>query len=177
MNLIERIRLERAVQSYSWWLDLRGASGRRRRGMRRELRANLFEATSGTSAREAVRRLGSLRVMAAEAVPVERARPRWNSGLQVAVAALMTTLLVEVLAALAWLDGAMTAAPERAVTGPMTLFPGSSLAYEPEGAGFSLLFEPGWLCLAVGLVAFVGVARPWRVVRARTRKDRGPVPA
>lgn len=28
MNLIERIRLERAVQTYSWWLDLRGAPGR-----------------------------------------------------------------------------------------------------------------------------------------------------
>jgi hypothetical protein len=74
------------------------------------------------------------------------------------------SLLAEGLAALSWLDGAMAATPETPVTGALTFFPGSSLTYSPSESGFSLSFSLGWLCLAVGLIAFVLAARPWRLL-------------
>lgn len=169
MNLLDRIRIERAVQSYDLWLDLRGASMRRRRGLRRELRANLAEATADVGSRTAVDRLGSTRSMAVVAVPSRRGVPRWSVGGTAAVVALALTLLAQVLAALAWLDGVLDAAGGQAVTGALTFFPGSTLEYTPMGDGFGLALGVGWLPWALGLLVFVLVARPWRLLaRAET---------
>ena len=46
MSLIDRFRRENAVQQYDFWLDLRAVPMRRRRELRRELRANLTEASA-----------------------------------------------------------------------------------------------------------------------------------
>lgn len=62
----------------------------------------------------------------------------------------------------------MAAAPAARVTGSLTLFPGSTVEYTPEATGFTLLFAPGWACLAAGLLVFVAVARPWRVLTGRS---------
>lgn len=174
MNVLGHLRIERAVQSYDFWLDLRGAAGSRRRELRRELRANLREAAGRRGATAAVRALGGARQMAAEAVPENRTMPRWTAGLQAGAAALLAVLLVELLAALAWLDGAMAATEDGRVQGALTLFPGSSLTYEPQGQGFSLLMAPGWACLVVGVLALLLVARPWRLLTARPRRRPGP---
>lgn len=172
MNLLDRARIEWAVQSYGQWLDLRGASGRRRRALRRELRANLLDAAHDTSAAEAVLALGSRRQMAAEAVPPDATRPRWYAAANWALLALGVVLLVGVLCGLAWMDGAMAADKSRAANGAITLFPGSDLAYEPRpGGGFSMSMAFGWLPLAAGLVVFVVVARPWRLVTGRRARD------
>jgi hypothetical protein len=175
VNLLERARIEAAVLSYDFWLESRGTAGRRRRGLRRELRANLLDAAERTGARAAVHNLGSTRRMAAESVCEDRRRPRWNLGLQAAVSALMLTLLVEFLTALAWVDGATAARPDHQVNGSIALFPGSSMQYTPPGV--NMMFGPGWLCLAIGLFALVTVARPWRVLTGRTRDRRDPLVA
>lgn len=168
MNVLDRARIEWAVQSYGQWLDLRGASGKRRRALRRELRANLQDAASDSSAAEAVLALGSRRRMAAEAVPTDATRPHWYAGASWGLIALGLVLFVEGLCGLAWMDGVRAADETQAASGSITLFPASSLEYAPlADGGFSMSFAFGWLCLAVGLLGFVAVARPWRLVTGR----------
>lgn len=164
MTVRDRVRIERAVLSYDWWLDLRGAPRRRRRELRTELRSNLRDATAHVGSRAAVAGLGSTRRMAAEAVPEDRTRPRWTAGLQAGCTALALTLLVALLSGLAWADGAMSAAPDATVRGSVTLLPGSSMEYSPVGDGVAVSTGVGWLPLAVGVVVFVAVARPWRAL-------------
>ena len=164
MNVLDRIRIERAVLSYDFWLDLRGTPWRRRRDLRQELRANLRDAAarSGTSA--AVAALGSTRQMAAEAQVLDPARPHWTAGVHSGFVALMVTLLASLIAATAWADGVLSADPAEPVSGSVTLLPGSSLQYTPAGDGFALSYSTGWAPVAVGLVVFVLVARPWRAL-------------
>jgi hypothetical protein len=167
MTVLDRVRIERAVLSYDWWLDLRGASWRRRRDLRAELRSNLREATARSGSTAAVTALGSTRRMAAEAAPVDATRPRWTAGLQSGFAALALTLLVAFVAGLAWADGVMDADPDAPVRGSVTLLPGSSMEYAPLADGFSVSTSVGWLPVAVGLVVLVVVARPWRALAGR----------
>lgn len=167
MNVLDRARIVGATLSYDLWLDFAGVPGRRRRDLRRELRANLGDATALVGSRNAVRGLGSTREMAAAASAPDPTRPRWTVGFTVGMSLLGLSLLAEGLAALSWLDGAMAATPESPVTGAMTFFPGSSLTYSPSASGFSLSINFGWVCLAVGLIAFVLAARPWRLFAHR----------
>jgi hypothetical protein len=168
MNVLDRIRIERAVLAYDWWLDLRGTPWRRRRDLRRELRANLRDAAAHTGSQRAVASLGSTRQMAADSSVDDPTRPRWTVGVYSGLTALMLTLLGALLAGLAWADGVMSADPSQPVRGSVTLLPGSSMEYAPIGDGFAVSAGVGWLPLAVGLLAFVVVARPWRAVRRGT---------
>lgn len=172
MNVADRMRVERTVLSYDWWLDLRGASGRRRRELRRELRSNLRDASRDVGAGAAVRSLGSTRDMAAEALPPDRTRPRWSSGLQAGLAGLTATLLLQLLAAVAWVGGARAADPDGRVVGSLPLSPGSAVEYTPVDSGVSMFVAPGWSALVVGLLVLVAVARPWRLARGRARSGR-----
>ena len=165
MNALDRVRIERAVLSYDWWLDLRGTPWRRRRDLRSELRANLRDAAAHTGAPGAVRALGSTRQMAADASAEDPTRPRWAVGVYSGVTALLLTLLVALFAALAWADGVMSADPTKPVRGSVTLLPGSSMEYAPLGDGFAVSSSVGWLPVAIGLLVFVLVARPWRALR------------
>jgi len=169
MNVLDRARLETAVQRYDWWLALRGAPGRRRRELRRELRANLADAAAAAGSRTAVRALGSTRTMAAEALPEDRTGVRWSAGLSAGAAAVGVVLLVEFWTALGWLDGAGAAVAGRAgrAEGSLSLFPGSRLEYVEDASGLSLSFQPGWLALLAGLLVLLAVARPWRALRGR----------
>jgi hypothetical protein len=167
MNVRDRVRVERAVLSYDWWLDLRGTPWRWRRELRAELRSNLREATARIGSKAAVAALGSTRQMAADATTEDATRPRWTAGLQSAVAALAVTLFAAFLAALAWSDGVLSAEPGRPVSGSVTLLPGSSMEYAPLGDGFAVSYGVGWLPVAVALLVFVLVARPWRALSGR----------
>ena len=167
MNILDHARIVGATLSYDLWLDLAGVPGRRRRDLRRELRANLGAATALVGSRDAVRGLGSTREMAEAAGIADPTRPRWTVGFTVGISLLGLSLLAEMLAALSWADGAMAATPESRVTGAMTFFPGSSLTYSPSASGFSLSVDVGWACLAVGFIAFVLAARPWRLLTHR----------
>lgn len=164
MNVLDRARIEWAVLSYDFWLDLRGASIRRRRDLRRELRANLRDAAARSGGRGAVAALGSTRRMAAEASTEDATRPRWTAGAHSAFVALALTMLGTLIAATAWADGVMSADPDRPVSGSVTFLPGSSLEYAPVGEGFEISFTTGWAPVVVGLVVFVLVARPWRML-------------
>ena len=64
MNVLDRARIVGATLSYDLWLDFAGVPGRRRRDLRRELRANLGAATALVGSRDAIRGLGSTREMA-----------------------------------------------------------------------------------------------------------------
>ena len=167
MNVLDRARIVGATLSYDLWLDFAGVPGRRRRDLRRELRANLGAATALVGSRDAIRGLGSTREMAGAASGPDPMRPRWTVGFMVGISLLGLSLLAELLAALSWADGAMAAAPESRVTGVMTFFPGSSLTYSPSASGFSLSVDLGWVCLAVGFIAFLLAARPWRLFTHR----------
>jgi hypothetical protein len=177
MSVIDRFRLQRAVQSYDWWLDLQGVSGRRRRELRQELRANLTEAAQDVGAQRAVASLGSTRRMAAEAVPDQPDRPRWRLGIQAAVTALVVTVVCEFFAGLAWADGVMATDPDSKVEGAIPLFPGSSVAYEPVGTGFSVTLQVGWLCLVVALIVLVIAARAWRALSPRSSRHETSPPS
>ena len=168
MNVLDRVRIERAVLAYDWWLDLRGMPWRRRRDLRSELRANLRDAAADTGARAAVASLGSTRQMAAESSVDDPTRPRWAVGVYCGITALMVTLLMALLAGLAWADGVMSADPTEPARGSVTLLPGSSMEYAPLADGFAISSSVGWLPVAVGLLTFVMVARPWRTLRSRT---------
>lgn len=167
MFVLDRIRIERAVLSYDFWLDLRGTPWRRRRGLRAELRANLREAAAHSGSKAAVGALGSTRQMAAETAAEDPTRPRWTVGVHSGVIALFLTLFVALLAGLAWADGVMDAAPDEPVRGSVTLLPGSSMEYRPLENGFSVWTSVGWLPLIVGLLVFVIAARPWRALGRR----------
>ena len=170
MNVLDRLRVEWAVLRYDFWLDLRGTPRRRRRDLRRELRANLRDAAGRSGGRAAVAALGSTRRMATETGIGDSARPRWTVGVHAGVAALALVLLASVLAATSWADGVMSAAPDRRVSGSVTLLPGSSLEYAPVGDGFSLSYATGWAPVVMALLVFVLVARPWRAL-GRPRVD------
>ena len=168
MNILDRARIMGATFSYDLWLDFAGVPGQRRRNLRRELRANLGDASALVGSRNAVRGLGGTRAMASAARTPDPTRPRWTVGFTVGISFIGLSLLAELLAALSWLDGAMAATPQSAVTGAMTFFPGSSLTYSPSADGFSVSVIFSWVWLAVGFIAFVLTARPWRIFAHRT---------
>lgn len=171
MNILDRARIVGATVSYDLWLELAGVPGRRRRDLRRELRANLRDATALVGSHTAVRNLGRIREMAAAANSPDPRHPRWTVGFTAGLSLLALSLFAETIAALSWFDGAMAATPQSRVTGEMTFFPGSSLVYSPNASGldsgFSISINLGWVCLLIGFIAFVLAAQPWRILLDR----------
>ena len=166
-SLGDRLRIGLAVLRYDAWLDLRGGvGGRRRRQLRRELRANLVDASAQVGSRDAVRRLGPIRELAAEAADATRptARPAWGRGAVIAGRVFALVLLLEVLAVMWWLGGARDAGVPT-VSGSLTLFPGSAVEYSRLAGGAAVRFQPGWLVLAAAAVAFAVASRPWLLAR------------
>ena len=163
----DRLRLGLAVLRYDAWLDLRGGVGRRRRReLREELRANLADASARVGSREAVRRLGPLRVLAAETAGGTRpgGLPAWSRGVLSAACAFAAVLLLELLATMWWVGAAHdSGAP--VVRGSLMLFPGSALEYGRLADGVAVEFHPGWLVLAAAAAAFTVASRPWLLIR------------
>lgn len=91
----DRWRIRRTVRSFDTMInDLPGA---RRREIRRELHTNLTASADDVGADEAIRSLGSLRVLAADYLDAEfgaAPRPSWVSGLRWAMGVLYTFLVV-----------------------------------------------------------------------------------
>lgn len=165
-RFVDKIRVGEAVSSYDFWLGLRGVSGRRRRELRAELRANLWEATERVGVKEAIAAVGPLRTLAFDSVP-ERRGPRWGYGVAAGVVALEVFLMVQVFLATVVADTAQ-AAGTRQVDVPVTLVPGMTVQYEEvAGGGFTFGTDFGPACLVVGLVVFVLVAQPWRLLHRR----------
>lgn len=95
LTTADRWRIRRTVRSFNNMInDLPGA---RRREIRRELHANLTASANDVGADEAIRRLGSLRHLAAEYLDAEfgsAPRPSWVSGLRWAMVLAYTFLVV-----------------------------------------------------------------------------------
>jgi hypothetical protein len=170
VNLLDRARIERAVFAYGSHLEAHGIAGKRRRELRRELRANLFAAASDQGARAAVDSLGSLRGMAAEAGDPDPTRPVWSVAATRGVAVYAVLSVLGFLAGVWWAGGARAADPSATVTGPLLFFPGSEVTYDPATAGGGMAFEigVGWGPTVVALAVFVVVSRPWRLATRRS---------
>lgn len=178
MRPIDRLRVERAV----WTLDayLADLPRRSRVAQRREVRANLRAAADDVGTTEALRRLGSLRRLAAGYLAAEFGESRppvWKAG---AAWLLLAVLVLDELVAAgqaAYGDGVRAANPHAAGTftapgfahltqGTTYLF--SDGGYTASGGAFTPLM---YVFLAVG---FVLCARLWRQVPARRRAVTGP---
>jgi len=184
MRLVDRLRVERAVLTLDTWIgDL---PRRRRRDVRRELRADLLASAADVGAREAVRRLGPLRRLGLDYLDAEfgelRPRPNGLHGLAWGIAAgalLVTSMVAGSEAYSSGLRsahaGAGTYGHRLAPWGPRYIetYPASgadpTIAWEFDG-GMILLW------LAVILVAVVVGGRSWRAIPAWWR-HRAPSPA
>ncbi|MBI4944071.1 MAG: hypothetical protein HY830_25295 [Actinobacteria bacterium] len=166
-RFVDKIRVGEAVSSYDFWLGLRGVSGRRRRELRAELRANLWEATQRVGAKEAIAAVGPLRQLAFDSVSEHRG-PRWGYGVAAGFVALQVFLTGQVLLTSVVVDTAQAARASR-LDVAVTIVPGMTVHYEDTVAGgFSFGTDFGPACLVVGLVVFVLVAQPWRLLHRRS---------
>lgn len=165
---VDHVRIADTLMRYDGWLSLRDVPGGRRRDLREELRTNLWEATDRVGSRAAVKALGSLRQMAAEADPGTD-KPRWARGLVLGLLALELVVALQLALATVWTDAAM-ASHASEVSGPIMLVPGTRMTFAREaGGGFSYGMSTGPVCLVLGVVVFVVVARPWRAFARRGR--------
>ncbi len=157
----DRFRVARVVLAYDLWLSLRGIGGRRRKNLRAELLANLWDATLRVGSQQATTALGSTRVLAAQSSGTP-GDPQWAIGATAGLSAVLSVVLVQAVALTAWGDAAIAADRPR-VEGSITLLPGMRATYEQlPGGGFVLGTDLGPLALVAGLAVFVVAARPWR---------------
>lgn len=171
MNPIDLFRRENAIQQYDFWLDIRGVPMRQRRGLRRELRTNLTEASADVGMTEALFGIGSPKQLAYSATEEDPARPRW--GLAAMVAALVFGVVVF---AVVYTATTFTAGVEASGVVGETV---RGFVFPWYGVEFSARVEPDRGGLATGaaniqyymfglpLLAFVLVAQPWRLLRRR----------
>ncbi|HST85575.1 MAG TPA: hypothetical protein VLL08_27805 [Kineosporiaceae bacterium] len=171
-GLTDRLRIDAAVGRYDLWLELRGASYRRRRDLRTELRANLNDAAEQVGTGQALAALGSLRQMAAEATGGAVTGPRWSTGASAAAGALVVVILAELWAIATWVSAAEASGATR-VQGSLPLFPGSLVTWERVNGGLSIDLDTGWLVIAAAAIAFVLGSRPWLAVSRH--RSAGPV--
>ncbi len=175
LSLVDRYRIGTAVNRYDTWLTLRGVGGRRRRDLRDELRTNLWDAAQQGGARQALANVGPIRALAREAAPA-RSGPRWALGLFAALVAFEIALAAQFMLATVWFDAAEASGAAR-VEGGVGLVPGMSVLYAsdaaPDGARFSM--ESGPAATMVGLLVFLIVARPWRLVTTASRRSQPAV--
>ncbi len=169
MTLIDRWRIEYAIQTYDFWLEARGASGRERRELRGELRDNLSAAAADVGVTQAVFNIGSPKRLAYEVTEPHR-RPRWSRGLMWATVVEALTLAALLYAAVVFLSGVEASG----VTGhPVTggAFPWFGVEFVAEveaGGGISAgVTSVWWWLLGPWIVTFVLVAQPWRALTRR----------
>ena len=171
MSLIDRFRRENAVQQYDFWLDLRGVPMRRRRELRRELRANLTEASADVGMTRALFGIGSPKQLAHETAPDDPTRPRWGLGALVAALVFGLVAFGVMYTATTYTSGVEASG----VTGQTV----RGFVFPWHGVEFSARIEPDRGGLATGaanvqyyllgppLLAFLLVAQPWRLLRRR----------
>ena len=167
-SFLDKLRIGEAVTHYDFWLEMRGVGSRRRRELRAELRANLWEASQRVGAKQALAAVGPLRRLASESV-VDRPGPQWARGFTAGAMALGLVVLVEFMASFVVVDAARAASVDRLAV-PVTLVPGMHSVYETTpGGGFSIETSFGPTPLVVAVLVLVVVARPWRLLRRHAR--------
>ena len=171
MSVLDRLRIESALLRYDFWLEMRGVPGSRRRELRRELRANLGEASADVGTTRALFGIGSPQELAYAATDADPHRPRWSQG------AIWASLVFGlVLFSLLFTATAFTAGVEASgVTGETVrgwVFPWFGVDFaarvEPDRGGLAVGAGGSFLqVFGLPLLTFVLVSKPWRVLRRR----------
>ncbi|AXH96063.1 hypothetical protein [Ornithinimicrobium avium] len=173
MGLIDTLRIEDTVQRYDFWLEMRGTGWRRRKELRRELRANLRAATEDVGATQALLNVGAPKELAREATDGEyQRRPQWSRAGFYAALTLGAVLFAVVYTATTFTAGVEAAGMVgQDVTGRVFPWPWVEFhARIEEGRGglTTGASGAGWPVVVLPLVVFVLTARPWRVLTARS---------
>ncbi|CAJ62312.1 MULTISPECIES: hypothetical protein [Frankia] len=172
-STLDRLRIERTV----WTMNtrLQDLPRRSRTALRRELRADLHAAAADVGARQAVRQLGDLRVLAAGYLAAEYGelarRPSWTAAAVTIFVVEGVMMLVDYVARTAF-DAGITATPDATGT-----FRWAGVPYLTSDATFT--YQHGshtsvggaWTPLVYVLMlggAFVA-GRMWRLLFARQR--------
>ncbi|WP_326647350.1 MULTISPECIES: hypothetical protein [unclassified Streptomyces] len=174
----DQLRIERVI----WTFDhhLQDLPWRSRTARRRELRGNLYDAAADVGTATALRRLGSVRRLAAEYLAAEygesQPRPAWSAGAVFLLAAVVFLTWFHDAGAAGYRAGVLAADPHATGT-----FHWSAVGYVFDGMTFTFAdgkststlggaFTPvDYLGLAVGTVLF---GRLWRALPERRRRSR-----
>lgn len=157
------LRIEAAVKNVDWRLE-GWVSRRKRREIRRELRANLSAAAEEVGPEEAVHRLGSLRELASAYLEAERRAVNPRLGLFAALATITVLFFVWAGLTQAFREGyeAGVGGSSSADLGPLSFVGKGAIG----AASFTL--EVPWYLFAVPvLVAFLVGSRAWALLRRR----------
>lgn len=165
MSVLDRLRIESAVLRYDFWLEMRGVPGSRRRELRRELRANLDEASADVGTTRALFGIGSPKELAYAATDTDQSRPRWSQGLLWAAGTfllLMGWLLITSLTIVQTVEAAgVTDAVE---VSPFPWF-GTTFTVQSSPGTLAASISPLWQLLVGPLLVLLLVAQPWRLLR------------
>lgn len=169
LSLWDRMRIENAVQTYDFWLEMRGAGTAEYRPLRRELRANLMEAARERGVDAALDGVGSPRELARAVTPLNPIRARWRVGFLWAVMSFGLIWWTYFFTAIAFLDGVKASGVRgHDVRGGVFPWFGSEFfARVDSSGGFSLGGTLGPLLWVIPVVVLLGVAQPWRTLRRR----------
>ncbi len=167
MRLIDWLRIENAVQTYDFWLELRGTRWRRRKELRGELRSNLRDAAADIGITAALFNIGSPKQLAYAVTPEASRRPRWSLGALWAVLAGGLIMHSLIFTSAAFLGGVKASGVTgREVRGGA--FPWFGVDFiakvEPDDRGLAFGASGGLWYLLVPLAVFVLVAQPWRAL-------------
>jgi hypothetical protein len=176
-TVLDRLRIERAT----WTLDarLQDLPRRSRITKRRELRDNLRAAADEVGARQAVRQLGDLRVLAADYLAAEYGelarRPSWYAAAVALAAVDLVMMLLDHVASSAFRAGIHATSASASATGTFR-WPGVSYLISEETftyrAGTSTSVGGAWTpwVYLIMLVATVAAGRLWRLFPAARRR-------
>ncbi|MFC7488418.1 hypothetical protein ACOCJ7_09035 [Knoellia sp. CPCC 206453] len=165
MKLFDRLRVEYAIIRYDFWLELRGVRGPRRRDLRRELRANLAEASADVGTTRALFGIGSPQQLAYAAQPADPSRPRWSLGLLCATGVFVLVfwgLLATLLTILQTVEAAHVTEAVEVRTFPWF---GTTFTAQHTPGTIDAGFEFPWALLVLPLLTLLLVAQPWRQLR------------
>lgn len=172
MNLWERARIELAVQRFEYHLESRGTPGRRRRDLRRELRANLLEAAQMDGVAAALDGIGSPRALAVQVGELDRSRPRWWPGLLWGA-----VTFVVILVGMVQVNAVMLATLAAAGGGNAVIEvpPWWGVRFSAAvGSDGSIGAEGSLLWVVLPFVVFLVASQPWR---PWTRREPSPTAA
>ncbi len=166
-SAISRVRIEWAVVRYDFWLDLRCVPGRERRPLRRELRANLLDASATVGIDKALAGVGSPRTLAITAATDEILTSRWVAGAMAAFTASLALVLLFLFMSLYYTEGVLDSGIMGQTSSSLFPFIGSRVTVDNSESGFIVEGHPGLLPVVVAILTWLAVARPWRRLRSR----------
>lgn len=172
MKIIDRLRIEDAVLRYDFWLDVRDVPTRRRRELRRELRANLSEASADVGVTRALFGIGSPKQLAYAATETDPTRLRWSRAAFVAAGVFAVIIIAVIYTATVFTAG-VQASGTAGETVRGSVFPWFGVEFsarvDPDRGGRATgAANIQYYLLGGPLLAFVLVAQPSRLLRRRS---------